>query len=817
MKADGSVIIDTKIGTDGMEKGFEAIKDDMQSVSRAAEDVGKKITVALTGYQYDSSKIEAFINEYISGAENAEKHTSSMKEALEAAEKEVADLEDRGFFWDDEDYVKAQANLARIKNDIKEVQLEAEGKRGIENPFGLDTYSGKIREAELELSKLSASGKGLGDADYDEVYRKLSLIKAEAKSYAAELAKTPEQAQKEAAALAAKAAAAEKAAQREAAAAEKAEEKKRKAQKKTFNEATKGAKKFGNRLSRIASSALIFNVISQGLRSVTQYFGKALKSNQKFADAWSKLKGAAITAIQPIYEVLLPILTTAVNVAAKLVLMIGEIFSSLAGKSTAQMKENAEALYEQASATEAAGDAAEEAKKQMAGFDEINTLGDSSSNTESTTESANFELQSIDVNSKLTEMAGLAAAAIFALGIILTLSGVNIPLGLGMIVLGGLALYKSIKESWGSVESKVISTAEAIALIGGAVMLAIGIIICFACPTHLALGLGLVIGGAALLGSEVALNWNAIKEALQGSVSKIMAIISGALLVIGIILCFTGAGIPLGIGMIIAGAAGLATVVAVNWNTIVTTVKEKFGAINEWIQAHGFAMLILGIVLLFSGFAIPVGLALIGLGIKGMVSGKDPLWNTIFEKIKEVWKKIKDFWNQHIAKVFTGQFWKDLATKCGNGLIAGFEGAINGIISMFESMINWVVKGLNKISIDVPDWVYGIGGKKFGFNIPEVKLNRVSIPRLAQGTVIPPNREFMAVLGDQKHGTNIEAPLETIKQALAEVLAMQESDGETVVTINFTGDLAQLARVLKPAIETETRRKGGSLATGGVY
>jgi hypothetical protein len=75
----------------------------------------------------------------------------------------------------------------------------------------------------------------------------------------------------------------------------------------------------------------------------------------------------------------------------------------------------------------------------------------------------------------------------------------------------------------------------------------------------------------------------------------------------------------------------------------------------------------------------------------------------------------------------------------------------------------------------------------------------------------------MAVLGDQKHGTNIEAPLETIKQALAEVLALQEGGGETVVTVNFTGDLAQLARVLKPAIETETRRKGGSLASGGAY
>ena len=212
----------------------------------------------------------------------------------------------------------------------------------------------------------------------------------------------------------------------------------------------------------------------------------------------------------------------------------------------------------------------------------------------------------------------------------------------------------------------------------------------------------------------VAINWDAIVEALQGPIGKITAIVSGALLVIGIILLFTGVGIPLGLGLILAGAAGLATVVAFNWNSIV-------------------------------------------------------------DSIKGVWQKIKDFWNAHIARIFTGKFWTDLAKKCGNGLIAGFEGAINGIISLFEMMINWVVGGLNKISFDVPDWVPGIGGSKFGFSIPAAKFGRVSIPRLAQGAVIPPNREFMAILGDQRHGTNIEAPLSTIQEAVAAVMSEYEA------------------------------------------
>lgn len=86
-----------------------------------------------------------------------------------------------------------------------------------------------------------------------------------------------------------------------------------------------------------------------------------------------------------------------------------------------------------------------------------------------------------------------------------------------------------------------------------------------------------------------------------------------------------------------------------------------------------------------------------------------------------------------------------------------------------------------------------------------------SIPHLAQGAVLPANRPFLAVVGDQKHGTNVEAPLSTIQAAVAEVMARQ---GTGDINITFTGDLAQLGRVLKPVIERENRRVGGSLAKG---
>jgi hypothetical protein len=111
----------------------------------------------------------------------------------------------------------------------------------------------------------------------------------------------------------------------------------------------------------------------------------------------------------------------------------------------------------------------------------------------------------------------------------------------------------------------------------------------------------------------------------------------------------------------------------------------------------------------------------------------------------------------------------------------------NGVIKCINALIN----GLNKIKFDVPSWVPAIGGKKFGFNIKQI--SQISIPRLAQGAVIPPNKEFLAMLGDQKRGTNIEAPLDTIKQALAEVMRdfgggshdpiVLQVDGKTVAKV----------------------------------
>lgn len=140
-----------------------------------------------------------------------------------------------------------------------------------------------------------------------------------------------------------------------------------------------------------------------------------------------------------------------------------------------------------------------------------------------------------------------------------------------------------------------------------------------------------------------------------------------------------------------------------------------------------------------------------------------------------------------------------------NAIVGGLEGLANGVIKA----INGMIKAMNMLSFDVPDWVPLIGGQKFGFNIKT--LGEIKIPRLAQGAVIPPNNEFLAMLGDQKHGTNIEAPLDTIKQALAEVLAEVGGAGSREPIILQVNGRA-LAKVVWDEQEKRYKQTGHAMA-----
>lgn len=216
------------------------------------------------------------------------------------------------------------------------------------------------------------------------------------------------------------------------------------------------------------------------------------------------------------------------------------------------------------------------------------------------------------------------------------------------------------------------------------------------------------------------------------------------------------------------------------WNAIVNSIKDAWNMFITWLQS------------------------------------KSPLLASIFQTygkyVSDVYKNIKDILKgviDFIVGVFTGDW-----TKAWEGVTEIFKGIWNNIVAIIEAAINFIIDGinllisaLNTIHFEIPDWVPIIGGKSFGISIPLV--SQVELPRLAEGAVIPPNREFMAVLGDQKSGTNIETPLDTMVQAFKQ--AMNESGGRSqTIILQLNG--REFARAVYKANNEETQRVGVRLA-----
>lgn len=245
----------------------------------------------------------------------------------------------------------------------------------------------------------------------------------------------------------------------------------------------------------------------------------------------------------------------------------------------------------------------------------------------------------------------------------------------------------------------------------------------------------------------------AVAAAIGPLVTIIGGIISALSTIIPIIVAVIGAinPITLAIG---AAVAAIALLIA-NWDAVKAKMQE-FDIFLQDIFAKDFTE------------------------IFGPVLGES--LNVFFKNIENVWNSVKEIFAgiiHFIEYVFTGNWqgaWravKDIFEGIWHLMLSVMKAPINGIIGMVNALIGGVTQGinaivdlLNNLSFDIPDWVPEFGGKTFGFDIP--KITPPKIPYLAQGAVIPPNAPFMAMLGDQTHGRNLEAPEDLIRQIVRE-------------------------------------------------
>lgn len=253
-----------------------------------------------------------------------------------------------------------------------------------------------------------------------------------------------------------------------------------------------------------------------------------------------------------------------------------------------------------------------------------------------------------DVQESVLSIVAIVSGALIGVGALLALTGVATGLGIAMIAAGAVGLAATVGLNWNSMPDNIRKVTTKILLIAGAASIAIGMILAFT-GVATPLGVGLILAGAAALGTAVALNWDTLTNKLKGVTTKILAIAGAAALAIGIILCFTGVGIPLGVGLILSGAAALGTAVAINWETIKEKIKGVFTKIKS--MAGSLGKLAIGLMLCLTGVGIPLGLALIADGVKDFATGKPVSWDSMVSGIKEALGNISDEWNKFKKKV----------------------------------------------------------------------------------------------------------------------------------------------------------------------
>jgi septal ring factor EnvC (AmiA/AmiB activator) len=696
---------------------------------------------------------------------------------------------------------------------------------------------------------------------------------------------------------------------------------------KSIDRAQKSASKFSMRLREVIRSALVFTIITQALAKFREWMGKVIKTNDEARASIARLKGALLTLAQPLIEVIIPAFTKFVDILARVISMAARFTAALFGTTADKAADSAENLYEETEAIDGTAEAAEEAEKSLASFDEINQLSGLDKKNGSDKEDALAEpiepdfsavKNSIqDALSAILEL--LTGAALLAIGAILVFTGASIPLGLALMVMGALAIADAITSNPDAIKEILQGgLGEALTIIGplvavigvllvvtGHILLGIALIILGAAiwavgaasgdegdfvqniltrlqeaataigpliavlgvflviTGHILLGLAFIIAGAALWAAgKAAGDEGDFVENIKTRLSEAAVVIGPLIAVLGVLLVIMG-NILMGVAFIILGAALWAAGKAANdegdfVQNILTRLQEAAEAIGPWIAIIGIVLLVAGQILLGIGLIV-LGIAIFAFGKMDM-DGGESLIDTIVSALSAAMVEISPY----IAIIglllilVPGMQGIGIALLiAGIGLfIAGTAmGAANSTemkswveVLQLEEVSQWVstalllagialvaigamtlnplfliagiallgggvaLKALNGSS-KTSGGSFSSGSGAGRMSVPRLALE--DIPALARGAVIPPNREFLAVLGDQKSGTNIEAPTSEIESAVARGIqrsGMGGGNGDHTVILQIGEQ--EMGRVVYRLNNQQTQRIGVRLAEG---
>lgn len=301
----------------------------------------------------------------------------------------------------------------------------------------------------------------------------------------------------------------------------------------------------------------------------------------------------------------------------------------------------------------------------------------------------NWTAMSSELASTLALITGVVGGFLLALGAIMAFSGANLPLGIALMALGGASLVSAAVINWHNSDRHLTDTLTTLTGVLAGASLAVGAMLAF---TGVATGLGIALMavGAVTLVSAAALNWNSIPDALASPLSRVGLLVSGATLALGAILAFSGC-MPLGITLMAIGATSLVSVMALNWNGLSDEIQNVIAIITTVVSV---AFLAIGAALAFSGANIPLGLALLAAGAVTMGTAIMPNWNDLSDNVQQKISMITTVVGGALLAVGAILALSGVALPLGLGLMAAGALSLGAVATL-----NWdfVVNSIKKV------------------------------------------------------------------------------------------------------------------------
>lgn len=301
----------------------------------------------------------------------------------------------------------------------------------------------------------------------------------------------------------------------------------------------------------------------------------------------------------------------------------------------------------------------------------------------------NWTAMSSELASTLALITGVVGGFLLALGAIMAFSGANLPLGIALMALGGASLVSAAVINWHNSDRHLTDALTTLTGVLAGASLAVGAMLAF---TGVATGLGIALMavGAVTLVSAAALNWNSIPDALASPLSRVGLLVSGATLALGAILAFSGC-MPLGIALMAIGATSLVSVMVLNWNGLSDEIQNVIAIITTVVSV---AFLAIGAALAFSGANIPLGLALLAAGAVTMGTAIMPNWNDLSDNVQQKISMITTVVGGALLAVGAILALSGVALPLGLGLMAAGALSLGAVATL-----NWdfVVNSIKKV------------------------------------------------------------------------------------------------------------------------